>query len=444
MNHTPDFFRNSTHFMLILCAFALSPSAFASDTYFAWSGAKGTQCAEYKAKHGSWIRNASSDNCDTKALVYYQWEEDPRAVQARAALGAPLDPAATTTDSAVPSFSSKCVAYSACGGWLGVQDASRCAGVPNHFVEHAWPAIIQNPRPWAIVEANSGRSIPFDADHHFLPQAAPDVVYAWKTAALLSTQANASNPNSPFPMPKTATLYTWRTPIGSFGYSSHPMRVKLRSTIPFYWVHLDGADKPQESTTGFDGRKFIFVKGYSMTNFNDDERFPGQSRSGIYSDFSMRTDAPFESWSVESAYGYEEMQQEYNFVSTHLATPTQEFDSLANVYVDNGSRTLGVPGAAPWNYPLHFDSVSHTTSSADDVNWSIDSLQRRMSYTATTAQAHFDNGDQVVYFAKDVVPSLWNHFSTRLPSYFNYLDSNQVPQDTWPERDSSPHPTCKL
>jgi len=62
-------------------------------------------------------------------------------------------------------------------------------------------------------------------------------------------------------------------------------------------------------------------------------------------------------------------------------------------------------------------------------NWTLDSLNHDLTVMKEEAEA---TGGKV-YFRQGAVPSLWNHFATKTPGYFNSHDI-RVAKEDWKER----------
>ena len=374
--------------ILTLCLFATISSALGSE--LKWTGKNGDICGVFK-KDGSFLRAMNKASCMGPRLTFYQWTD---------------------------SESKNCVGYNACGVRLGEASQSHCKGKANPFAK-AWPKqgftwkkcitpkIGDTESKYRDVLIYGGTTAPFDKHGEFVPECAPDVLYSWTMPAFIASYVSGNSPESLLDLGASKTrLYGWRTPIGSFGFGRDSIRMKVRSTAKFI-LHKDILnDRLQEEDCKIlkekYGRNTVYV------NRTEDS----------FSEYFVCSDEPIESWSYHTNHHFAEMNEDLAYITQH--DKDHEYDSL----IRSNSKSSGLP----WTFTLD--------SSTKTVNWSRDSLNKDLSAIYNNIQ----NKKGAIFFAKDVVPSVWNHFATRNPGYFNSYDISKE-KDVWPERDAD---GCKI
>lgn len=339
-----------------------------------WTGENGDQCGNFKPS-GEFIGKAGDPAlCLKKSLTFFQWAD---------------------------AKGETCVAFNACEADLGKVDSKFCQSLPNPFAKdrpqlgYTWKKCSSGP---------DNDSTPFFRGGAPRPECAPDTLYSWKKPKFVEKYAATSSPNRVLDLNGFA-LYTWRTPIGSFGYARESLRMKLKPGVKFAWI-ADG-----DRDCGALGRKFNVRNTVFATSLGN--RIRG------YSEYFLCDAGPVESWSYDTPQHLEEMQREEDWMKTH----PNDYDGLL---YDNDSQSR-----CPWTYG-QFDQGSGSST----IDWSLGTLNQDMRQI----QVRISGGAGRVYFAKGTVPSLWNHFSTNKPGYFNpYGDEGS--RDTWPERDPD---GCKI
>lgn len=341
-----------------------------------WTGSKGNQCAEF-------IKDPQSNK-----LTYAHDVDQSNCLIPSLTYFQWLD-----------SSSSVCVGYTACGVSAGTVDSKFCAGKTNRFAQN-WPS---KGYTWSQCHiSNTGTSIPFDKKGTFTPECAPDTLYGWHSWSRISAASEEHNTKEVIRFGHDR-FFLWRTPIGSFGYGNASFRFKLRPAVKFVWVDFDNRDCGALAKHN-DIQNSVFVDHNSGVG------------NGNYSEYVLCSAGPIESWSTDLSYDVDEMDKEYSWIHAH-SRGNKEFDSLSGTNLGN---------SFPWSVDQDWDSEF-----GHDNDWSEAALKKNI------AQSRKNVNLGRVFFSRDAIPSLWNHFSTAHPGYFNAYDAaGAAGADTWPERDA--------
>jgi hypothetical protein len=151
-------------------------------------------------------------------------------------------------------------------------------------------------------------SIPFTGtfeSNKFVPECAPDVLYSWKTSKYINwTKFETNFLNS------EGNLFTWRTPLGTFGYGDTQIRVKLKTGIKFRWISKFNRDCSLYSQDEKDSTVFV------ATNMVH----PGAS------EYILCSVAVAHSWSTNTLGAYLEAKNELDFLTSRDLS-TQSYDA---------------------------------------------------------------------------------------------------------------------
>jgi hypothetical protein len=343
-----------------------------------WSGDNGNHCSTSVKDPATGklkgSRRIDISNCLTPALAFFQWVDEK---------------------------SQSCLAYTSCGARIGNVDTEFCKGKPNHFAQ-TWPS---RGYTWqSCYKSNTGTTIPFDAEGKFVSACAPDTLYAWHTDEQLNLAIRSESVSTLLKLKARSTRsFLWRTPVGSFGYGPRAVRLKLKPNVKFVKVEFDNRDCQTLKET-YNVGKTVFTHASADIG------------NGDYSEYIICSDDVVESWSTDMSFAAQEMSKDYARVKAQEQAGTKNYDSLF------GTDASTKP---PWSIDQNWDNSFQTT------DWSEDGLQTNIA----RAKAH--SGEGRVYFDPQAVPSLWNHFATTTPGYFNAYDLSVNPRDTWPERDQT-------
>jgi hypothetical protein len=236
-----------------------------------------------------------------------------------------------------------------------------------------------------------GATFPFDANGNFEPQCAPDTLYTWQTPqAVQSLQWHATN-DTPGQFDLKHTMFFWRTPMGSFGYNTQQIRIKLKPGTQFIAVDSSNRSCPINSATDGDS---VYV---STVPWLDG-----------WSEYILCSGGAVESWSTETPEGYREMQAETKWVQTHAQG---QFDEIA--------------------HPVNGDSIICPTCALYQINiqdpntdWTINRLDEDLQGAQMSLQ---QEGKGYVYYAPGTPHDRHRHFETDMPSYFNPIAA--TPED---------------
>jgi hypothetical protein len=154
-----------------------------------------------------------------------------------------------------------------------------------------------------------GTSIPFKGTPEksiFISDCAPDTLYSWQKSSRMSLAHFSKTPlvNGKF-------LYTWRTPLGTFGYGDIQIRIKLKEDVKFRWVKVGEQFCPKD-----DQENTVYVHAYPFGAF---------ILNAV--DYILCSKGPVESWSAGTKGAYLESMNELNYISTSAYEHPQPYDS---------------------------------------------------------------------------------------------------------------------
>lgn len=253
---------------------------------------------------------------------------------------------------------------------------------------------------WKNCERNDlGRvTIPFNRDGTFRPECAPDTLYSWQTQEKIQKFVKNLTPENILPFEE---LYTWRTPIASFGYANSSVRLKLKPNVKFQLI--DGFYAHNCSKSHAENTIFVYA-----------------TKDG-YSEYYLCSSGPIESWSYGTKEHLDEMKSEMAWIRTH-----SEFDydllSKSNQYsMCAGMSCLNFYA----NSYLHFNDPNFAkTAIMYPLGFSIpdphtDWTEQRLSANLHIMQTLSDQDFVKIFYAVGVTPDSEKHFATKTPSYFN-------------------------
>jgi hypothetical protein len=153
-------------------------------------------------------------------------------------------------------------------------------------------------------------TMPFDANDKFVAPCAPDTLYSWQFPGAVAKLAALAkkDPSHVFPVPY---LYTWRTPLGTFGYATDLVRIKLKKDVKFAYVAADARQCPIDEAAD---KYTVYVSYLGATN----------SLAG-WSEYLLCSSGPVASWSHDTPEGLKEMNAERSWVQTHTS---KDWDSI--------------------------------------------------------------------------------------------------------------------
>jgi hypothetical protein len=180
-------------------------------------------------------------------------------------------------------------------------------------------------------------------------------------------------------------MYLWRTPLGTYGYNTASVRVKLKKGVHFAYLHQNQRkcpiDPKQDSNT-------VYVS------------YLGSLGLRGWSEYILCSGGPVESWSTATPEGLKEMAAEEKWIHSHH---NGDFDTPLHI----------APGAADncATCPLFHYSVpdAHTDWSANRLSKDFDNIKKELE----------KDKDGEIFYAPGVPQDRRRHFSTHLPSYFN-------------------------
>jgi hypothetical protein len=237
-------------------------------------------------------------------------------------------------------------------------------------------------------------TIPFDKKDRFRPDCAPDVLYSWQSHDKVVELRNAAmkNPRNIFPVPY---MYMWRTPMGTFGYNTDLIRVKLKKGVRFAYLHSAQRQCPinpaQDQNT-------VYVSYLGHTN-----HLPG------WTEYILCSGGPVASWSHDTPEGLSEMLAEEKWVSTH---GPRDYDSIYRIGMGGSSDCA--------NCALFRMNITdpHT-------DWTKNRLTQDFKWIYLNLQKH-PEGE--IFYAPGIAKDRQAHFATKLPGYFNSVPEQSEQQ----------------
>ena len=239
-----------------------------------------------------------------------------------------------------------------------------------------------------------GTTLPFSgnlANPVFRPECAPDTLYSWQFEINLNKFMND-------PLFGRTYLYTWRTPLSTFGYGDQQIRIKLKKDIKFRWI--DSKDRNCGIFSPEEAESTVFVAWITDDSVN-------------MVDYLLCSGKVADSWSRGTRGAGMEAENELKFVKAHVDMTTQNYDA----YAFGTNRTRLASGY--YNHNPYFVTVDEDVKS--DSNWTEVALEDYVQTMDdhTTTDPHIDH----VYYADEAVdPSLRKHFSTNVRSYFRLTE----------------------
>lgn len=232
-------------------------------------------------------------------------------------------------------------------------------------------------------------SIPFYANGLFYPECAPDVLYSWA----IYDESFLKFPKDP--LRGKGYAYTWRTPLGSFGYGNIQLRYKLKKGVTFKLI--DESKRNCRLYTSSEKSNTIFVAWLHR---------PEHIINAV--DYIICSPEVIESWS-EGTYGaYYETAKERDFIENQ------------NIY--NRDRLASYDGYSAFDedgkrFPEHryghndyFATVADPRTNWNDYNRRVRGLLHKQAQ---------------IYYADGVPKDPHNHFKTKVDSYFA-LSSDEI------------------
>jgi hypothetical protein len=241
----------------------------------------------------------------------------------------------------------------------------------------------------------NGTSIPFHGTlkfHKFRSKCAPEVLYSWQNFSKKDSGNFKSHPFSGY-----KSLYTWRTPMGTFGYGTTQIRIKLKKGVVFKWVRKDfGCNDLSDSE----------MKNTVLVNLP----MPGHSLS----DYQLCSPDVVHSWSKNTLGSKLEAMKELEYIVQNMSSKKQKYDSYGGFTKFRrhkedewdgyfNSKYLG--NINPY-FPLVMDS---------DTNWSMERFEANFALLGERK----DDSDGKVFFNAGILQNETDHFKTAVPSYFD-------------------------
>jgi hypothetical protein len=245
----------------------------------------------------------------------------------------------------------------------------------------------------------SGTTIPFHGTqkrHRFKSKCAPDTLYSWQNFRTFIYDNFKDFETHPFS--GYSQLYTWRTPLGTFGYGSSLIRLKLREGVNFKWIKQEERNCkifPKEET-----QQTVYV---AVLN----------KGSGM-SEYLLCSPKVVESWSKNSLGSKLEALKEINFIRSKYSNGRplfMKYDAYRGFSVLRRRSNLTYPEINPY-----FDIVPdpYTDWTTKNLEVAIDRLGKNL-----------DPNDGII-FPEDASDEIkQRHFISREKSYFQ-LSNDEI------------------
>jgi hypothetical protein len=242
----------------------------------------------------------------------------------------------------------------------------------------------------------NGTSVPFYGtpnENRFRKECAPDVLYSWQKSSKISITQLKTHP-----IPNKKFIYTWRTPLGSFGYGDILIRIKLKKDVRFKWIRQNAPFAcPQ-----IDQEDTVYVHTFEFGFF---------LVTGV--EYILCSKGPVQSWSVGQKGSQMEAQNELQFLQENLFNFPQPFDSYA----------LGFRRSRLLPREVFYDSnpffITWDTNLGTD--WKMSTLHNRINSIYQIQ----NSSNSFLSCHENQSCSLKKHFQTLLPSYFK-LKTHQI------------------
>lgn len=230
-----------------------------------------------------------------------------------------------------------------------------------------------------------GHTVPFDENGLFVEACAPDTLYSWLSLEHVLFLAKEARENKSL-LKLSAPLFTWRTPIGTFGYAAPhgvSIRIKLRDAVAFnYLPNGVGCDDPKQ----INSVNVVYV-------------------FGIYSEYVICGPDVIASWSFGTREHFEEMLSERNWVESHRVG---EYDQFVKVKYSQWQNELKQSGYEIDLSKLFFNFAIDVGRN-ESVDWTKVGLDKKLSNT----QMLLDAGTGDIFYGQGVEHNRRKHFQTK-------------------------------
>lgn len=237
----------------------------------------------------------------------------------------------------------------------------------------------------------SGHTIPFDENRKFIEACAPDTLYAWLSLDHVLFLAQEARENRSF-FKLEAPLFTWRTPIGTFGYAAPhgvSIRIKLRSGVKFNY-----------SANGVDCDDSHQMNSVNVSYVSD----------GSYSEYVICSSDVIASWSFGMSEHFQEMIREKNWIQSHLVG---EYDQFVRVKDLSWLNELLDSGYKIEQSNLFFNFAIDVQRN-ESIDWTKAGLDKKLSNT----QQLLDKNEGEIFYGPGIEHNRVDHFQTKKAQTF--------------------------
>ncbi len=268
---------------------------------------------------------------------------------------------------------------------LAVLASTSAKAQETSYVTTCWHSHVESTMPFYF----KGGSV------EFRPECAPDVLYSWQPDDEIDWNAFTRSP-----LPK-GYLYTFRTPLATFGYGDVQIRIKLKAGVRFRYIssdqrHCDSYSSEERSSTVF----VAYLDWIAAT------------------DYILCSPDVVESWSARTLGSRMEAEKEMAVLEANRSNPIQSYDSYRH-FPDRRK------------YFVDISKNSYFMELHDPrTDWSSRTLQSRYdqmdrSFNSSTGRIHTHEKNEARHQVHQVVAS--RHFDSKLPgNYFALSKSEQL------------------
>ncbi len=222
-----------------------------------------------------------------------------------------------------------------------------------------------------------GMTSPFTADGQFIPEYAPDTLYSWMSEEFL--EKLFANSDGPFLPIMKRPYFSWRTPVGSFGYGKVSIRMRLKDDVQFALV-------PHFEIQGDLNRQFQALNAnYDIEN----TVFVSEIPSAGYHEYFVLSGGPLHSISYGTPEHLFEVQAEASWIKSH--DHYQDFDLIM--------KQVDLTKPLEWDYGRIW--------SREILQSNIDRMKKIVS-----------DGQGKILYSPGFKTDPTDHFSSRLKGYW--------------------------
>lgn len=229
-------------------------------------------------------------------------------------------------------------------------------------------------------------TIPFDEEGKFRPECAPDTLYSWQPRSRINWDRFTTDPTF-----GKGYLFTWRTPLATFGYGDVQIRIKLKPDVKFKRISEYSNDCRAYSPDLWKNTIFVAVFSFGAT------------------DYMICSPEVAESWSTRTQESKIEALNELNFIRAHKKGHDVNYDAY------------GFAAGRKRNSKEYYKNPYFVTADNTKKNWSTKKLKSNLNDMSTVETP----SEGKVYFNVGIEPNREKHFLSNSNSYYQ-LSTQQL------------------